>query len=443
MGCAYNELIKTPNLDRLAGEGVHFTHANTNCTVCMPARASLVSGLYSHNHGMWGISGELPASDETFFHHLQQAGYFTAHIGKSHYYCDSVHMKDREPYMHSRGLEYVHETQGTKGVLLTESYFTDYLKEKGLLSVMREDYILRKKNNCPAHPSPLSVEDCLDGYVGRRAVDFVSEYKDERPMCLFVGFPGPHVFRDPSGKYAGMYKPQDMPESIPAGEIPGWLPDSARERMVGGQERFRRISGEHLAKIKASYYGKISLIDYWIGEILRSFEKKGWLDDLFVVFCSDHGEMLGDHGLLAKTVFYESSVRIPFIIRHPLSIKPGQKNDSLVETIDIFPTLLEVAGAEPSHRCLGKSLYQTVNNPGSIHRKGVLSEVYSTTFNFMVRTRRYKYAVEKGGEPIFLYDLEKDPDEQVNLAGSDKAKNLESEARDELLRLLTSAQWTM
>ena len=112
LGCAGHPLLQTPNMDRIAAGGVRFENAITTSPICMPARASFVSGLYCHNHGMWTNRGQLPAADETFFHHLQNAGYHTAYVGKSHYYGPhpGEHLRDYEGYMHARGIDHVHET---------------------------------------------------------------------------------------------------------------------------------------------------------------------------------------------------------------------------------------------------------------------------------------------------------------------------------------------
>ena len=114
LGCAGHPLLRTPNMDRIAAEGVRFANAVTPSPICMSARASFISGLYCHNHGIWANRGQLPADDETYFHHLQSAGYTTAHVGKSHLYdhSGSRHLRDDEGYLHARGIEYVHETTG-------------------------------------------------------------------------------------------------------------------------------------------------------------------------------------------------------------------------------------------------------------------------------------------------------------------------------------------
>lgn len=134
LSCAGHPQVKTPNIDRIAREGMRFVQATTVSPACMPARASFVSGLYPHNHGTWTNLGQLPAEDETFFQHLQRVGYYTAHVGKTHFYEHEagLHLRDREDYVRSRGLDYVHETAGPRATCRTASYMTDEWDTIGL-----------------------------------------------------------------------------------------------------------------------------------------------------------------------------------------------------------------------------------------------------------------------------------------------------------------------
>src|SRR6266566_4859569 len=132
--CAGHPQLRTPNLDRIAREGMRFAQATTVAPLCMPARASFANALYPHNHGMWTNHGEMPASDETVFHVLQRSGYLTALVGKAHYYVHApgIDLRQREDYMRARGFEYVHETTGPSASSATASYVTDEWERKGL-----------------------------------------------------------------------------------------------------------------------------------------------------------------------------------------------------------------------------------------------------------------------------------------------------------------------
>lgn len=456
MGCAGNPIIRTPNLDNIANEGVRFDSTYTVSPVCMPARASFISGLYPHNHNMWENAGKLPKDDETFFHHLQKQGYCTAHIGKSHYYSHSSgeHLSEHEDYMHARGLDYVHETTGPWAALRTESYLTDYWKSKGLLKPFRDDYIKRfkmrgypegpeKTDKCPVWPSPLPEEDFLDSYIGRKAVEFIGSYQDNSPLCMFVGFGAPHEPWDAPGRYASMYDPDSIPAPIPPGSTGKWVPQRVLDRMK--TERIaEKIPAKQIRKAAAHYYGKISLVDHWVGQIVSAFEELRGPEKTLIVFWSDHGEMLGDHQCLYKKVFFESSVRVPLIIRWPSQVQKGRVCKSLVEIIDVYPTLLEVTGAAPSEQCFGKSLWPLLLDPQRKHRPAVFSEVsFFGHHNTMIRTSRHKYAVDETGMGYLLYDLTEDPSEQNNLIGHPKTVQTEQNLRDGLLAFLTDKQLRM
>lgn len=442
MGCAGNEVIRTPNLDALAAESVRFTRACTTSPLCMPARASFISSIYSHNHGMWDNLGCLPAHDETIFHHLQRAGYFTAHVGKSHYYQHVAgdHLRNWEPYMRARGFDYVHETTGPWATSRTDSLMTDHWAQLGLLTTFRQDYERRRGNPAAVWPSPLPTEEHPDAYVGRQACALLGDYRADRPLCLFVGFPGPHEPWDAPGEYAEMYDPADMPAAIPAPAAPAWVSDAARE--YAGRGRFGHLTPDDFARISANYYGKISLIDHWIGRILQAQRDRGRLDDTVVVFWSDHGEMLGDHQRLHKVVFFESALRIPMMVRWPGLARPGMTCAELVQQIDLFPTLLEGLGLPPSPRAVGQSLVPLLRGEGQARE--AISEVHRfPTQGTCLCTDRYKYVIDTSGQGLQLYDLQEDPTEQVNLCGREDARDLETELRDRLLCLLARTQVRM
>lgn len=453
MGCSGNPVVKTPNMDKIAREGVCFTRAYTVSPVCMPARASFISGIYPHNHDMWKNAGRLPKYDETFFHHLQKEGYFTAHVGKSHYYPhhSGEHLSRHEGYMHARGLDYVHETTGPWATLKTDSYMTDYWEKEGLLEFFRQDYAERKKtrgqpgtpekaDKVPVWASPLPEEKFLDSYVGQKTVQFIESYKNEKPLCLFVGFGGPHEPWDAPGVYASMYDPAGLPDPTPAGSPDSWVPPRVVERMR--QEKLaENIPKEDIQKAAANYYGKISLIDDWVGRIVTLFEGLAGPDQTLVVFCSDHGEMLGDHQCLYKQLFYESCICVPLMIRWSPHIQKGRRCSSLVEIIDVYPTLLETIGSAPSKRCLGKSLWPLLLNPEKLHRHAVFSEISSFGHrNVMVRTQQFKYAVDETGRGYLLYNLMEDPLEQNNLIGSPEMDRIEQNLKDAILSFLIGKQ---
>ena len=441
MGCAGHPQIKTPNIDLIASEGVRFSNAYTTCPICMPARASFISGVYPHNHGMWTNAGRLPADDETLFHHLQAFGYYVAYVGKSHYYeHGGLHLRDMEDYMRARGIDYIHETTGPWATVNTDSYMTDHWREKGLLKAFRDDYAKRRQYGHKAvWSSPLPVDEFMDSYIGRKAVEFIDSYNNDKPFCLFVGFGGPHEPWDAPGEYASMYDPGETPPHIPPEEPENWVSEHGAKRMLQG--RIDSMTEEDIRKIRANYYGKISIIDRWFGEIFKAMERRECWDDALVTLWSDHGEMGGDHLRLHKSVFYDSSVHVPLIMRWRGNISSGAISNSPAQIIDIYPTILDLIGAEPSKRCFGKSLLTVLNNPEFKHRDAVFSEIFSGGYhNTMVFDGRYKYAMDNTGAGYMLYDMINDPKEQKNLICHPDFNKIEGDCRDRILKFLVDTQ---
>jgi len=433
MGCAGHPQIRTPNLDRIAREGMRFAQATTVSPLCMPARVSFVEGRYPHNHGMWSNHGAMSRTDVTLFQVLQRRGYCTALVGKAYYYEHraGMHLKERENYMRGRGFEYVHETTGPNSSAHTASYLTDEWQRRGLWQLVQDDYKERRRagreGQETVRASVLGVEDFLDSYIGTTAVRYVETYDDARPLCLYVGFGGPHDPWDAPGEYATMYRPEDAPSPIPPpdGEAPEWVARNMAARRPPASPAL-------VAQIRANYYGKISLIDHQIGRILEAFERKRWLADLMVVFLSDHGEMLGDHGRLRKGTFHEAAVRIPLLVRWPGQVAANSVSEALVENIDVFPTVLEAAGV-PSSQSLARSLWPVLRQPTAETKDSQLGEFEGGAGkHVMLRTRRYKFAIDGQAQGYMLYDLQQDPQEQSNLAGRAGSADIASELQRKL-----------
>src|SRR5215472_8618414 len=376
MGGAGHPQIQTPNLDRIARQGMRFAQATTVSPFCMPARVSFADGLYPHNHGVWANKGSMPENAPNLFRSLQGSGYYTALVGKAHYYehRPGMHLKEREAYMHACGFDFVLETTGPNASRRTSSWVTDEWAARGLWEGLQQDYENRRSSEVEiVRPSTLLVEDFLDSRIGSKAVEFVETYADARPLCLFVGFAGPHEPWDAPGDYATMYRAEQTPPPIPIpprnADSPNWVVDN------WAFEPLPVASLALVPQIRANYYGKISLIDHQIGRILEAYRRKGWLDELFVVFLSDHGEMLGDHGRLRKGTFHESSVRVPVLLRWPGHIPANTVTQALVESIDISATVLEAAGCTPLPRSQARSLWPVLRQPAAEARESQLSEV--------------------------------------------------------------------
>jgi arylsulfatase len=439
MGCAGNPVIQTPNTDRLAAEGMRF-HGVTPSAICMAARSSFITGMFPHQTGVWSNKGGVPADADTLFHHLQDAGWRTAHVGKSHYIGHvSSHLKEDESYMHGLGFDHVHEVTGPRATRGIDSHMSDHLAKIGLLDTFRDDYNARDTDWAfNVWPSPLPWEEYLDSYVGRKATEWIDNAENDDPTCMYVGFPGPHEPWDAPEPYASMYKPSDMPEAIPPSEQHEWLDDSVWEKTT--ERRVEDIDPAKVAAIRSSYYGKISLIDHWVGEILAAYERKGWLDNTLVIYFSDHGEMGGDHDQIYKSVQYRGSADVPFIVRWPGHVAEGVSTDAFAQCTDIFPTIDELIGRESPANLAGRSLWPTLRDP-SVHSDmpggghAAFMEVWNGSERIsMVQTDRHKYVVDNSGAGLSLFDTVNDPDERVNLVGHPDHKQTETDLRDHLLR---------
>ena len=441
MSCAGNAAIQTPNMDRLAAEGVRFRHGITSSAICMPARASFISGTFPHQHGVWRNSGSLPQDSDTFFQHLQAAGYRTAHIGKSHYGGhDGPHLRYAEPYMHARGFRDVHEVTGPRATRNCNSYLTDHWRSVGLLDTFYEDYNSRDVDWAfTVKPSALPWEEHMDSYTGRRAVEWVDAAPSDGPTCMYVGFPGPHEPWDAPEPYASMYDPADMPAPISSRTDQEWLSGDVRDVMDA--RRHDDATAEQYAAIRANYYGKVSLIDHWFGEILDAYERRGWLDDTLVIHFSDHGEMAGDHDMIYKSVPYYGSMGVPFTVRWPGHVVEGAVSDALVQQTDIFPTIDEIIGHETPRHVAGRSLWPVLRDPDArVHDAAFMEIGDGTGRTVTAQTADWKYTLAYDGSGLYLFDLGGDSDECVNLVGHPDYAAVEAGMRDTILRWMVRTQ---
>jgi choline-sulfatase len=415
LGCA-GGWVQTPALDRVAAEGVRFANAYTNSPVCVPARASLMTGRYPHNTGVWRNQAyTLPSDAPTWIRAVRDAGYRTSLFGKTHLHPHRGDLRDREHLVRSWGFDDVDEIAGPRAAARCRSQLTDRWERAGVYDAYRADLRERYANKpWVARPSPLPLSLYADVHVGQQAAAYLREYVGEEPWCCWVSFGGPHEPWDAPEPYASRYDPASMPAPIRAHDDghdrPRGLPD---EKLADGGVPFE--PGD-VARLRANYAGKVTLIDDQIADILRVVDKRGELDRTVVAFVSDHGEMNGDHNLLYKQNFLNPAVRVPFIVRLPPSegAAAGTVSDAMVELMDIGATLVELAGGRAVHGSLARSLVPAIADPSSPHRDAVLSEFRREA---MVANADWKLAVNRGGEAYMLYDLQADPLETRNLAG--------------------------
>lgn len=450
LGCAGNSLIETPNLDQLASSGVRFTDAWCQSPICQPSRAALITGRYPHELGvMRNFGPDMDSGWPTFMKQLQQAGYTTANIGKTHYYAEGLAEPDGETDLRQYSARvaefgfdhvveefdrYVHAMDGV------HTPYTSYLREAGVYETYREQIksIWRlTEHHWDGVTSPLSKEQDLTSFLTREAQSWLALQSTAQPFFLQVSYVQPHVPLMGDPEWASFYSDAQIPRG-PVGSKMGGVPiwDDYLS-WCSHHANGHLLTDEYVLAGARQYYAMISLIDECIGELISQLDAQGMLDNTWIVYSSDHGEMLGDHGLMAKFNFHRGSVQVPLIVR-PAGGCASLTSDALAAVVDIGPTLLDVAGAEPLTEVRGRSLLPAItqNEDG---RPVLFSEIQkqsrqsqAPTFR-AVRNHRYRLTLETTtSTPCELFDLIEDPDELHNRVSDQSLAAVASELTAQL-----------
>ncbi|MFW9943019.1 MAG: sulfatase-like hydrolase/transferase [Candidatus Thorarchaeota archaeon] len=421
LGSVGHPVIKTPNLDKLAKEGVVFRRCYTNSPLCVPARSTLASGLYVNQHGSWDNDFPADRNGPSHIRNIRDAGYLTALIGKSHLLNPHRgHVKEVESELHDWGYENVMAITSTVNNGTLKNAWSDHLAEKGLDEIyfksirefLRLNWTFQRKP-WEDPPAPIPTEDHVDNFVGQKGVEWIKNYNDDRPFYLQVCFPGPHPPFNSAPEYRALYKPEEMPIGIL--QLPG-KPYPEYTDFVIKWSNLGEMTPEQMQIMRTYYYAKITMIDERIGDIIRALEAKGILDDTWIIYSADHGENLGDHRLNQKVVFFESAVHIPLIIRPPGGVERWQTH-ALTDLLDVTATLLEIANAKSLKNCEGISLLSKIragpSDPAAQKGKDVIfSEVYGYS---MVFDGRFKLVANaRTSELVEMIDLKEDPQELSN-----------------------------
>lgn len=433
MGCAGGP-ARTPNLDALAGEGVLFTNCCTAAPLCVPARISMMAGLYPHDTGAWdnapyALSPEAPMWSRV----IRALGYGSAVFGKLHLHTDYGDIIARGDVVRGYGFETVDETSGPHAACRARTHMGELWKALGLWDGYCAD--MRGRGKAPrAKPSPLPLEAYYDVYVGRRGREYLEGYGGEAPWFCHVSFGGPHEPWDTPEPYAGLYKGAALPPPLPP----------VRDRFVGRPRgEYDRLweTGElhcdekTAREIRADYCGGVTLIDEMIGGLLETVRRRGEWEHTVVLFTSDHGELNGDHGLVNKRNFLRPALNVPLIVRTPETARRGGRRcGGLVSLLDVGPTLAELAGGTLDYEQFGRSLIPCIRDPERPHRDYILSE-YAGEIMYM--DREWKLAVNRHGEPYQLFHLAEDSGETDNLAGAPEYREREAALERRLFRAVS------
>lgn len=417
LGAAGNGVIRTPNMDRLAREGVLFERNFVQCPQCVPSRSAIHTGRYPHVNRTPGNQYQLPPTEETLASILNQQGYVTAAVGD-------------EPFAPTNAMG------GFQKLYASDPDYLAFLDQAGW-SAKAAEHRERLKTGFQAHPAPWPEELDETAYFAGKATEFLQEQRN-RPFFLHVNFRRPHHPFDPPAPFDRIYDGAAFPPSHRRdGEMANKPPPHQKWLESTNGFDLRGMTASDLDRIKGYYYGMISLNDKYIGRILESLAALGLAERTVVVLTADHGEMLGDHGLLFKAGYvYDEVVRTPLIVRAPGKLPAGRRIAGMTEAIDIMPTVLELLGFTPSKRVQGQSLLPLIEGKRAA-RQEVHSEFPTTK---MIRTADWKlvhYVRAPYGE---LYNLREDPHELYNLYDDPRHAKVRAEMQARLADWLVESE---
>ncbi len=431
LGFADDPDVHTPHIDALAAEGTVFTRCYSASTVCMPARTSLITGLYPHSTGCWGNANELFVNPRltSLFANLDRAGYATGVIGKTHWYAGNGfknQFESKKAYMEGIGIHFYKDVATTFASRGGSGLYQDYLRKIGKFEAQSADLTERLRNNqYVARPSLLEPEQTGDWMMVDLATEYIGKAPKTQPFALMIGISNPHSPFDPPGKYASQYEPENL-SLRPNVEVPF-------------NKYGTEYNAETVKEARAAYLGKISFIDDLVGRTVDALKARGTWDRTLFVFTADHGLLVGEHRNISKGQFWEEVARVPLIIRAPGLGPSGTESSALCQLIDVYPTLVEAAGGEISPHVDGRSLLPQLHDPAAPGRDAVFTEIsHGEDLNYLVRDERYKWFLMDG--ETHLYDLETDPFEQTNLIGTRQGKEIAPVLKDRLRRFLMTTQ---
>ncbi|RCS54905.1 DUF4976 domain-containing protein [Bremerella cremea] len=431
VGCLGSEHVKTPNIDRLAEEGILFHNSFCTTSLCSPSRASILTGLYAHTHGVTNNFTEFPDETATFPKRLQDAGYETAYIGKYHMGEDNDQPR--------AGFDWfvTHKGQG--------KYFDTEFNINGQGSQLMKGYYTH--------------------VVTDMALDWLKKDHGDKPWCLMIGQKAPHSFYFPEPKYEHAFDEVEVKYPATAFQLddkPKWI----KERLYtwhgiygplfDWRKDFPDDSPEGVQAFEDmvhAYWGTILSVDDSMGQLYDYLEKSGQLDNTVIVFMGDNGLLEGEDGMVDKRTAHEMSIRVPLVVRYP-QLGKGKSVDQQILTVDMAPTLIELAGAKPMEDIHGKSWAKLAKTGDDDWRTAWMYYYnYEKQFPYTpnvraLRTDRWKYIRYPHGDGspdrhmAELYDLKNDPGETINLAEKPEHASRVSQLRKELTEVMANVGLT-
>lgn len=419
IACYGHPQVKTPNIDQLAAQGTRFEHAYCQFPLCGPSRASFMAGLYPDQtliqRNAIYLREHLP-NVKTMSQMFRDAGYFATRIGKIYHYNVPTNIGTSghdDPFswnytINPRGRDVENEplifslTPGSYGGTLS------WLAAEG------------------------SDEEQTDGIAATEAIEQLERYaKEKRAFFLAVGLFRPHTPFVAPKEYFDMY-PLD---SIKVPEVPeGYfdtIPEPAVKSLLSKKQQVN-LKDDLARQAIQAYHASITFADAQVGRILDGLEASGLADNTVIVFTSDHGYHMGEHGHWQKTTLFENAARVPMIISSPTAKAKGQVAQTLAEMVDFYPTLAELCGLKAPSQTVGVSLAAVLDDASVMPRDSALTQYAN---GYSLRTERYRYTEwgDDGAEGAELYDHESDSAEMKNLAG-DEAQTATCDALSKRLR---------
>ncbi|MCC6509244.1 MAG: sulfatase [Pirellulaceae bacterium] len=427
LGCYGSAHVKTPNIDRLAGEGVRFANAFCTTSLCSPSRASILSGLYAHRHGVRDNFTELPGRLPHWPGRLRESGYVTGYVGKWHMGEDNDAPRPGFDWFAT------HKGQG--------KYFDTEWNIQG------------------------AGAQAIPGYyttvVTDLAIDWLKQRDRSKPWALCMGHKAPHSFYTPEQKYQHVFDEVRVPYPASAFKLDG-KPEWIRQRLTTWHGIYgplfdwrktfpdtRPEAVKDFENMVHGYWGTVLSVDDSVGRMLEYLRSTGQLDNTLVLFMGDNGLLEGEHGMVDKRTAHEPSIRIPIVARGP-GLPRGKVVPEQVLTIDIAPSVLDLCAAAPLPSIQGRSWRQMVNAGDANWRKAWFYEYnYEKQFPYTpnvraIRTDRWKLMRYPHGDGspdkhlVELYDLQKDPQELRNLSGDPAYASRRAELEQQLTALLAA-----
>ncbi len=435
--------MDSPNLDRLATEGASFDNCHITAPSCAPARASLFTGYYPH------VTGILANGDlwrRSWVEDLAAAGYHCVNIGKMH----------SKPFETPLGFHERFVVENKDRYLQGREYMDQWdkaLEKRGLVKQQRVLYRQRDdyRERMGAFSWDLPPETHSDNFVGGLAQSWLRNRKVDQPLFLQIGFPGPHPPYDPTPDAAAQYIDRDLPlPEVTLAELADQPPPFQQLRQHNTEIDHDSIvhllqpSRLQLQRQRAYYLANVSMIDKQVGEIMNGLDEQGLLENSIVIFTSDHGDCLGDHGHIQKWTMYDIITRVPAIFWAPGRIPAGQRFSQLCQWMDIGATILDLAGIPRAESMQAQSLTPALQGESWQGRELVFAEhppdnVYEGPYMSMVRSHTHKLVHFAGQEYGQLFDLEADPGETDNRWSDEALADVKRELLNALLNWRTQS----